>query len=34
MNKDVFANSIADHDMIARLRKINNTRYNPKTIKY
>ena len=34
MNKDVFANSIADHDMIARLRKINNIRYNPKTIKY
>ena len=32
-NKDVFANSIADHDMIACSRKINNIRYNPKTIK-
>ena len=32
-NKDVFANSIADHDMIAFSRKINNIRYNPKTIK-
>ena len=35
MNKDVFADSIADHDMIAGScsRKINNIRHNPKTIK-
>ena len=32
-NKDVFTNSIADHDMIACSRKINNIRYNSKTIK-
>ena len=32
-NKDVFANSIADHDMIACSRKINNICYHPKTIK-
>ena len=32
-SKDVFANSIADHDMIACSRKINNIRYNSKTIK-
>ena len=32
-NKDVFSNSIADHDMIACSRKINNIHYNPKTIK-
>ena len=32
-NKDVFANSVADHVMIACSRKINNIRYNPKTIK-
>ena len=32
-NKDVFANSTADHDMIACSRKINNILYNPKTIK-
>ena len=31
-NNDAFANSIADHDMIACSRKINNIRYNPKTI--
>ena len=33
MNKGVFPNSIADHDMIACLRKINNICYNPKMIK-
>ena len=32
-NKDVFRNSIAVHDMIDCSRKINNIRYNPKTIK-
>ena len=32
-NKGVFPNSIADHDMIACSRKINNICYNPKTIK-
>ena len=32
-NKGVFPNSIADHDMIAYSRKINNICYNPKTIK-
>ena len=32
-NKDVFSNSIADHDMIACSKKINNIHYNPKTIK-
>ena len=30
-NKDVFVNSIANHDMIACLREINNICYNPKT---
>ena len=33
-NKVVFPNSIADHDMIACSRKINNICYNPKTIKF
>ena len=33
MNKNVFANSVVDHVMIACSRKINNIRYNPKTIK-
>ena len=32
-NKGVFPNSIADHDMIACSRKINNICYNSKTIK-
>ena len=32
-NKGVFTNSIADHDMITCLRKINKTCYNSKTIK-
>ena len=32
-NKGVFPKSIADHDMIACSRKINNICYNPKTIK-
>ena len=32
-NKDIFASSIADHDMSACSIKINNIRYNPKTIK-
>ena len=32
-NKDVFPNSIVDHDMIACSRKINNICYNPKTVK-
>ena len=31
--KGVFQNSIADHDMITCLRKINNIWYNPKTKK-
>ena len=30
---NVFTNSIADHDMKACWRKINNVRYKPKTIK-
>ena len=30
-NKDVFVNSIANHDMIACLREINHICYNPKT---
>ena len=34
MNKDVFENSIADHDMIACLQKINNIRYIPNTNYY
>ena len=33
-NKDVFANSIADHDMITCLQKINNIRYIPNTNYY
>ena len=32
-NKGVFPNSIADHDMIACSRKINNICFNQKTIK-
>ena len=32
-NKGAFANSIADHDMIACSRKVNNIYYNPKAIK-
>ena len=32
-NKNVFPNSIAEHDMMACSRKINNICYNPKTIK-
>ena len=31
-NKVVFVNSITDHEMIACSRKINNVRYNPKTV--
>ena len=31
---NVFTNSIADHDMKACWRKINNVRYKPKTIKF
>ena len=31
--KDAFANSLSDHDMITCSRKINDIRYNPKTIK-
>ena len=31
-NKVVFVNSITDHEMIACSRKINNIRYNPKTV--
>ena len=30
-NKDVFVNSIADHNMIACSRKTSNICYNPKT---
>ena len=30
-NKDVFVNSIADHDMIACSRETSNICYNPKT---
>ena len=33
-NKNVFPNSIAEHDMMACSRKINNICYNPKTLKY
>ena len=32
-NKDVFTNSLADHDMIAWSIKMYNIRYNPKIIK-
>ena len=31
-NKVVFVNSITDHEMITCSRKINNIRYNPKTV--
>ena len=33
-NKDVFATSIADHDMITCLQKINSIRYIPNTNYY
>ena len=33
-NKDVFATSIADHDMITCLQKIKNIRYIPNTNYY